>query len=418
MKSKNQYLQTLINKKGYHLISRKEKTKLLDEYCKNTGQNRKYVIRKIRNGKYIKNKIKRTRNRESYYDNSVKPALVHCWHIFDRSCGQRLQTSLRDEVERLRRDRELNCSDETAEKLKKMSSATIDRKLKHQKTAERFRSKYSPKKNPLLYQKIPIKVFSEQDRTVLGNIQIDLVEHCGQSAAGQFICTLANTDINTDWWEGSAIMGKGQEGTFKGLKQARERFPSPFKGIHADNGKEFINWHLYHYCKKEKLVFTRSRPYKKNDNCLVEQKNSTHVRRYIGYLRYDTKKELDILSSLYRNELHFYKNFFQPVIKLKEKIRIKGKIHRKYHKAKTPYQNVMESPEISKEKKQELKKVYDSLNPAQLKRSIDAKLKKLYQTYQEKQGNNNKLLKVGINKKLEPVSVTFLNNANKGVSVT
>ena len=414
MKSKNQYLQTLIEQGGYHLKSRRGKTMLLDEYCKNTNQNRKYVIRKIRQGKYIKGKTKQTRKRKSYYDNYVKTALVRCWRIFDRPCGQRLKPLLENETDKLRELKELKCSDTTAIKLKRISNRTIDRKLKHQKEIEHLKSKYSQKKNPLLYQQIPIKIFTEQDRTVLGNIQIDLVEHCGQSAGGQFICTLSNTDISSGWWEGSAIMGKGQERTFKGLSQAGKRFPFPFKEVHSDNGTEFINWHLYHYCKRNNIAFTRSRPYKKNDNCLVEQKNGTHVKRFVGYLRYDTQKELDVINSLYRNKLHFYKNFFQPVIKLKQKIRIKGRVHRKYCKAKTPYQNIMESDEVSDKTKQELKRVYDSLNPAQLKRDIDAKLDKLYKVYQKK----NKSLKAGINKKLKPSSVTFLNVSNKNVSVT
>jgi len=222
---------------------------------------------------------------------------------------------------------------------------------------------------------------AEQNRETLGNIQIDLVEHCGGSAAGEFLNTLSTTDISSGWWEGSAVLSRSQEAVFNGLKQIKSQYPFSWKEIHSDNGTEFINWHLYRYSQKEDLDFSRSRSYRKNDNCLVEQKNSTHIKKFIGYLRYDSPRELGILNSLYHNEMRLYKNFFQPVIKLREKIRIKGKIHRQYEKAKTPYQYLMASTEISDQTKQELKDIYDNLNPAGLKRAIDKKLNLLYKAY-------------------------------------
>lgn len=349
------------------------------------------------------------KKRKQFYDNSVKSVLVKMWRIFDCACGQRLETSLRDETDRLRVLGELSCSDNVAEKLKHMSSATIDRKLRHQKQIELAKKKYR-KKHPLLYQKIPVKVFDEQDRAKAGNIQLDLVEHCGASAAGEYINTLSNTDIAYGWWEGEAVMGRGQERTLEAIAKARSRYPFPWREIHSDNGSEFINAHLFKYTEKEGLDFSRSRPYKKNDNCLVEQKNWTHVKKFVGYLRYDTEEEFNILNDLYRNELHLYKNFFQPVIKLISKVRIGGKIHRKYDAAKTPYQRVMASKDVPENKKRELKKAYLSLNPAQLKRDIDRKLDMLYEAYQ----NKNKTLKVDINKK---VSVRFSDTPQNIVSV-
>lgn len=274
----------------------------------------------------------------------------------DYPCGQRLEPLLKTGTDRLRELRELKCSDEVTKKLKKISFRTIDEKLRHQKEIERTRKKYQKKVHPLLYQKIPVKLSDEWDRNQLGNIQTDLIEHCGQSAKGEYINTVSNTDIATGWWEGEAIMGKGQIPTCEGLDMAKKRFPFEWKEIHSDNGAEYINAHFFRYTQQEKLGFSRSRPYKKNDNCFVEQKNWTHVKKFVGYQRYDAQEELDLLNDLYENELHFYKNFFQPVIKLKEKIRIGGKIHRRYEKAKTPYQRVMESKQVSETKKQELKK--------------------------------------------------------------
>ncbi len=205
-------------------------------------------------------------------------------------------------------------------------------------------------------------------------------------------------------------MGRGQENTVAGLKRTRSKFPFPWLEIHSDNGSEFINAHLFKYACNEQLGFSRSRPYKKNDNCLVEQKNWTHVKKFVGYVRYDTIGELNILNDLYRCELRLFKNFFQPVIKLVSKERVKGRIHRRYDKPRTPYQRVMESQEVPEEKKQQLLIIYESLNPAQLKRTIDAKLDILHKTYQ---GKNNSL-KVDLKKR---VSVRFSTAKQEPVSV-
>jgi len=403
MKSRNQYLLEL--RKEYLKTKLKiKKGKLLDEAVKRTKLNRRYLMEKLRPKSNLDKLVSERKRRKEYYDGYLRDALVQMWRIFDYPCGQRLKPLLKTETERMRDLRELHCSDKTTEKLKIIGSATIDRKLKHQKEIERIKRKYHHKIHPLLYQKIPVKVFEEQDRSVLGNIQIDLVEHCGSSASGEFVNTLSTTDISSGWWEGEAIMGRGQERTFSGLERCRTRFPFSWKEIHSDNGTEFINWHLLKYASDEKLGFSRSRPYKKNDNCLVEQKNWTHVKKFVGYARYETEEELTILSDLYRNELRLFKNFFQPVIKLVSKERIRGRIHRKYDSPKTPYHRLMESREVLEKKKQELKRTYQSLNPAQLKRAIDNKLNLLYKTNQ----------KVDINKK---ISVRFQTVRQELVSV-
>jgi hypothetical protein len=409
MYSRNQYLEVL--REEYLKVSKKQRSKLLDEAEQRTKLCRKHLIVKLR--PTVSFKPKNRKKRKEYYDSYVKEILVELWKVFDRPCGQRLKPLLKTEVDRLRELGEIFCSDEVVEKLKQVSSKTIDRKLKHQKEVEYLKRRYQKKVHPLLYQKILVKLSDEWDRSQLGNIQTDLIEHCGQSAKGEYINTVSNTDISTGWWEGEAIMGRGQISTLEGLDRVRKRFPFAWKEIHSDNGTEFINAHLFRYTEKEGLGFSRSRPNKKNDNCFVEQKNWTHVKKYVGYLRYDTLKELEILNDLYQNELRLYKNFFQPVIKLISKERIGGKIHRKYDLAKTPYQRVMESKEVSEEKKQELKEIYNSLNPAELKRTIDKRLDLLYETYKKK----NKVLKVEPTKKLKPISVTFLMTQPESISV-
>lgn len=413
MESRTQYLKEL-RIEYLQAKSKGERGRLLDEAERRTELERKYLIKKLKSKSNLDKKPEERKKRKVVYDNRVTAALAVCWRIFDHPCGQRLEASLKTETDRLRNLRELQCSDEVADKLKKIDSSTIDEKLLHAKETERQKHKYHRKIHPLLYEKVPVKVFGDQDRDRLGTVQIDFVEHCGQSAAGEFLCSLSTTDIATGWWEGEPQMGRGQIPTFKSIEEARARYPFPWKEAHPDNDTAFINWHLFRYCEREHLEFSRSRPYKKNDNCLVEQKNKTHVRKLVGHLRYDTPAEQKILGDFYRNELRLYKNFFQPVMKLVSKERIGGKIHRKYDRAKTPYLRVMESKEIPQEERKELQRIYESLNPAELKRTCDKKLDLLYATYQKK----NKSSKVEPKKKQRPATVSSFIRQPVPVSVS
>jgi len=382
MDARNQYLKVL-QEKYFMAKSRKEKSSILDEYCSNTHQNRKYVTRKIRS--CISLVPKRRGGKKIVYDGYVKAALAKVWEIFDYPCGQRLAPLLKTEVDRLRQLEEIVIPNEVAGKLQRISPRTIDRVLKHQRQVLHLNKKYHRKRNPLIYQRIPIKA-GGWDRFLPGQVQIDLVEHCGRRASGLFINTVSSCDVATGWWEGEGVMGSGQERAFKALTRIRERTPFGWLHIHPDNDGAFINWHLVRYAEKEQINFSRSRPYRKNDNNFVEQKNSTHVRGILGHLRYDTDKELDAINSLYRGEWRLYKNFFQPVMKLKEKIRDKGKVHRKYEVPKTPYHRLIESEHISEDTKEKLTKLYLSLNPAELKRKIDEKVHRLFEVYEENQG--------------------------------
>jgi len=382
MSARNQYLKVLQGK-YFMAKSRKEKSSILDEYCGNTGQNRKYVIRKLNSS--ISLVPKRRGGKEVVYDGYVKVALVKVWEIFDYPCGQRLAPLLKTEVDRLRQLEELIIPNEVANKLKRISPRTIDRALKHQRQILHLNKKYHRKRNPLIYQRIPVKA-GGWDRLLPGQVQIDLVEHCGQKASGLFVNSVSSCDVATGWWEGEGVMGSGQERAFKALTMIRERTPFSWLHIHPDNDTAFINWHLVRYAEKEQIDFSRSRPYRKNDNNFVEQKNSTHVRGILGHLRYDTDKELEAINSLYRGEWRLYKNFFQPVMKLKEKIRDKGKVHRRYEVPKTPYHRLIESEHIPEDTKEKLTKLYQGLNPAELKRKIDEKIHRLFEVYEEKQG--------------------------------
>jgi len=206
---------------------------------------------------------------------------------------------------------------------------------------------------------------------------MDLVAHCGASAAGEFLHTLNVVDIDTRWTEPVALPNKGQKATFEGIQTMRRRLPFPLLGIDSDSGGEFINYHLYNYCQDEKITFTRARPYKKNDQAHIEQRNWTVVRQVVGYARYESPEALILLNIIYQ-DLRLFVNFFQPVMKLESKIRVGSKVRKKYDKAQTPCQRVLASANIDQSVKQQLSELYLTLNPAELSRRIEANLAKLW----------------------------------------
>lgn len=403
-KARNEYMETL--RERYLKALKKEKGEILNEYCRNTGQDRKYAIKKFRYKANLKDEKSQRKARKEIYDGTVKTPLAEIWKIFDYPCGQRLKSVLGTELERLISFDEVSCSEEVAIKLKKISSAEIDRSLKHEKEVLLLKNKYAKKRDTLLCSKVPTKTSSEFLRDSPGRLQVDCVEHCGMNAAGEYANSLSIVDVFSGWWEGDAMIGKGQERALAAIDGARLRSPFSWLEIHPDNGGNIMNYSVYAYAEKHKIDFSRSRPYKKNDNCFVEQKNSTHVRKVSGYLRYDTEKERLILSDLYKNELRLYKNFFQPVMKLKNKERIDGKIHKKYDVPKTPYLRLMESTVLTKTQKETLQKVYEKLNPAELKRKIDSKLKELYIVYQKKNGSPVETSRIK-SKKIAPAMVSY-----------
>jgi len=242
MSARNQYLKVL-QERYFMAKSRKEKSSILDEYCKNTHQNRKYVIRKIRSPFHW---IPKKRKRTSIYDGPVRCPLVRIWEIFDFPCGQRLRPLLETEVNPLRELKEIIIPDEAAEKLKRVSARTIDRLLRHQREVLHLQRKHNKKRNPLIYQQVPMKAGS-WDRSLPGQVQIDLVEHCGESASGLFVNTVSSCDIASGWWEGRAILGSGQERTFEAIEKMRAGTPFEWTELHSDNDGSFINWHLVRY---------------------------------------------------------------------------------------------------------------------------------------------------------------------------
>jgi len=400
MRSREQYLKALL---GRYLRARKRgKSALLDEYCRNTDMARKSVLRKISG--LLKGNASPRKPRRPVYGRLVRVALETLWEIFDRPCGQRLKPLVEEEVVRLRALGELKVDEKTARQLRRVSPATIDRLLTAKKTEWIAQRRYGRAGGNLIAKKIPLKM-TDWDLSQVGFLEMDLVLHCGASVAGEYAHSLSALEIGSAWWEGEAVMGRAQERIFKAIKQIRSRTPFSWRGIDSDNDNAFINDQLYRYTQSEGLGFTRSRPYHKNDNAYIEQKNFTHVRRPLGYLRYDTTAELDLINDLYRNELRLYKNFFQPVMRLERKERVDGKTRRRYAKPKTPYRILRESGQLPPEALKKLDELYRSLNPADLKRRIDKKLKALFTLYEKKRKG---LVQVDPYKKLGPSSVSFL----------
>jgi len=366
----------------YRKSSKKEKTIMLNEFIQLTRHNRSYAARALRikevlgymniGGKrvrLVRDKRKTKRKKKKIYDQDVLLALKELWKICDYICSKRLAPFLSEIIPVLERWGEIKLNLKVREKLFKISAATIDRLLSDTRKRYRIKGRSTTRPGTLLKKSIPIRTFADWDEKVPGFFEVDLVSHDGGATRGDFNQSLNFTDIATGWEEMVAVKNKAQVWVFAGIKTIKERLPFSILGIDSDNGAEFINAQLIRYCKEHEITFTRSRPYRKNDSCFVEQKNWSVIRRAVGYARYDTDKELSILNELY-SYLRLYVNFFQPVRKLIKKERIGSKITKTYDEAKTPYRRVLTSPDIKEEIKVKLKNQYAMLNPAELKRKI------------------------------------------------
>ncbi len=370
--------------KRYQRSRKKEKGGILKEFVQVTGYTRCYasyvlrswgrkIVLRTDGGRRIilvgdrRKKIRRQKPR--VYGQKVLTALRKIWYICDCICGKRLAPYLNEIVSVLERHEEIVLDRETREKLLRISASTIDRILANERRKLQIKGRARTKPGTLLKNQIPIRTFADWDEKKPGFVEVDLVSHDGGGVRGDYIQTLDVTDVFTGWTETKAVRNKAQVWTFQALEEIRGKVPFEVLGIDSDNGSEFINNHLVRFCKENKITFTRSRPYRKNDNCFVEQKNYSVVRRAVGYSRYDTEEELELLNRLYES-LRFYTNFFQPVMKLTKKVRIGSKVSKKYDKAKTPYERLLQSDFTLLDGKEKLKQDYEKLNPAELKRTI------------------------------------------------
>lgn len=375
LKSKRELLEVL--RPRYLKANKVEKEKMLDEFTAATGYHRKHAIRILKNQRQVQNHFKgKTKTYPAVYRGEVVRVLEQLWEIYGQICSKRLQPYLPEAIKVLERCQEINLAKDTKELLLQISSASIDRCLR----PIRIKTPHglgTTKPGSLLKKLIPVQTFTEWDQERPGFMEIDLVAHCGNTTEGQYLNTLTCTDIATGWTEVTALLHRSQEAVSQAIHHMRQRLPFPLLGIDSDNGSEFINELLYRYCLNEKITFTRSRPYKKNDQAHVEQKNWSVVRHTVGYDRWETEQELALLECVY-DDLRLYINCFQPSFKLMAKERIGNRTIKRYDTAKTPYQRVLERKDISLDAKARLMNLYLQLNPAELRRRIDLKTAKLW----------------------------------------
>jgi hypothetical protein len=359
----------------YQKATKEGKTKILDEFTKTTRLHRKAAIRLLNKEPSLQSSEKRGRPRK--YNHEVATVLKTAWEAEDRLCSKRLHPFLGDLVKILKKNGDIKITPAVETHLKQISPSTIDRILRPFRQ-QGYRHHFSTTRpGSLLKSAIPIRTFADWQDNRPGFLEVDLVAHCGESVDGFYLNTLTAVDIATGWTECTGVLGKGQDRVGAAIHHLRTRLPFPLLGLDSDNGSEFINQHLYTWCQREGIAFTRSRTYKKNDSCHVEQKNGALVRRVIGYQRYSSKKALEMLNRTY-SLLRLYTNFFQPSMKLINKHRHGAKVYKTYDEAQTPCYRLLKSGILSRTEEKELMDAFQSLSPVKLLKQINDNLKLLW----------------------------------------
>lgn len=375
-KSKCEYLSEI--KKRYLQSDKKLKQKILDEFCKVCDYNRKYAIRLLngKNKKKNKNQIKPGPKRK-YHSEGIKEFLKILWSSTNLICSPRLKAIIPYWLAWYKNEKN-KLSKEEESLLRKISPATIDRILSEYRSRYSKRGLSTTRPGSLIRDLIPIKT-DQWDERRPGFVEVDTVAHCGSTVSGEYTNTVNMVDIATGWTIQRAVWGKGESNTFKAIREMELTLPFKLKGFDCDNGKEFLNYRLLKYFKNRTppVNYTRSRAYNKNDNSHIEEKNWTVVRQYIGYDRLEKHNHVGILNSIYSEELYYLINFFIPSSKLISKQRIGSKIKKIHDKPKTPFERLCGTKYIDNEKKLELIRVRNKLNPYILQNNIRKKLRLL-----------------------------------------
>lgn len=370
---KHVYLEAI--RKRYRKAKRTDKGKILDEFCSVCSYQRKYAIRLLRR------KVSRTPRRPGRPSRYNQPELLavlrKIWLATDQMCSKRLVAAMPLWLPHY--EVSFGMLEESVKsKLAGISSASIDRLLKPVR-ALHPKGLSGTKPGTLLKNQIPIRT-THWDITLPGFMEADTVAHCGNSLAGDFVWSLTLTDILTGWTECRATWNKGSGGVLDQIKSIEQALPFELRGFDCDNGSEFLNYHLLRYFTDhpDKPSFTRSRPYQKNDNAHVEQKNWTHVRQLFGYERFDKLKLVKLMNALYANEWSQLQNHFCPTLKLKDKVRIGARYRKQYHPPETPYQRVLDCENVSDDEKYKLRILHETINPFDLRQKINAKSRTIF----------------------------------------
>jgi len=361
----------------YRRAGKKAKTKVLDEFCAVCGYHRKYAIRLL-NRSRKPSKRRRVGRKPIYAAPELLTALKRIWFACDQMCSKKLKAAIPlwlPFYETVHKP----LAPKTRDKLLSVSAATIDRLLRPVRLVHGRKGLGGTKPGSLLKNQIPIRTHF-WDVSQPGFLEADTVAHCGNSLAGDFVWSLTMTDIHTTWTENRATWNKGARGVVAQVQDIEAHLPFALQGFDCDNGSEFLNFHLVRYFtdRPKAVAFTRSRPYQKNDNAHVEQKNWSHVRQLFGYDRFEDPQLLPLMNKLYANEWSLYQNHFCPSMKLIEKQRINSKYRKKYDAPQTPFHRVLASDHVADEIKESLKAVHHSLNPFILKRAIEKKLRVIF----------------------------------------
>jgi len=368
--SRREYFQRIFQR--YQSAGLAEKSRILDEFCQVCGYNRKYAIAKLSGPPPEAERKKPAKRRRKFrYNSGVIAILAALWSASGYLCSVRMKAMIPRWLPWIRKQFALNAA--TERDLLSISPRQIDRRLQGRKKKTRRTIYGTTRPGTLLKHHIPIKT-DHWDVAAPGFTEIDLVSHSGDSAAGEFAYSLNQTDILTTWVETRAVLGKSDRGVVRTLEEMRADLPFRLQAIDSDNGSEFINLHLFNYCKQRAIRFTRGRPYKKDDNAHIEQKNWTHVRKVFGWKRYDTLEVVDAMNDLYRKEWRWFMNLFIPSMKLLKKVRVGSRTKRIYDAPTTPFDRLLESGAGDPDKVAHLADLRGKLNPFELSKIIEAKI--------------------------------------------
>jgi hypothetical protein len=378
-------------KEEYWKAVKWRKGRILDSIVEISGIHRKACIKRFRKLQTRDPWATEPRGRPRYFTPDVIAGLLDVWNTGSESCGENLHSQINEYIDIAIREKEWSHSDEATGKLRAMSLGSVKAYVgTFTRTRRNFGGKSTTKKSSIISM-IPIRM-DGWDKAEAGVTQIDTVAHCGISNVGDFVYTVNGTDVATLWGTRRAQWCKGQEATTQSLVTMREDSPFPWTEIHPDSGTEFINFHCIAYAAGSHLRMTRSRPYHKNDNCFVEERNGHVVRAYAGYERFDARETVRVLNRLY-DVLTPYLNHFIASRRIvsKERIGSSWKVIRE-KVAKTPYVRVLERADVSEEVKRKLRCVHATLNPSRMKKQIDQLMRQVHDT-QKQYGTQRKLTK-------------------------
>lgn len=377
----------------YQEADRRRKGRILDEFVQLTGYSRAYAALVLRQWNTIHWQVgprgplrlvagmprRPRRPAARQYGEAERKALIRLWYLCDCMCGKRLVPAIRALLTVYQRWGELKVSPKVQQRLLCLSAATADRLLRAERSRIRTSRGHSHTRAAAshLLRQIPMRTFDEWNRGVLGQVQADLVGHDGGLNQGDFLFTCTVTELCVGWSELRPVLNKARVNVKNAMASIRACLPFPLLALGTDTGTEFINNHFFAWCQSCQIAFSRTRPYRKNDNCFVEEKNNSLVRRTVGYLRYDTPEELALLEAIYQRQT-LLSNYFYPWMKLIGKSRRGARVYRHHDTPRTPCQRLLERADVPASTKEQLQRTFDSLNPAALKRELTELQNQLY----------------------------------------